>query len=311
MDISKEYKEKIIVPISGILILVLSIILILASTGGYIWGGIVIENNGGTGALLMIVATIMICFSIFFGCGLKIVSPNEAMVLLMFGKYFGTINKDGFYWTIPFAVGYNPAKVDMIRGNSKISLKATTLSNEKQKVNDLDGNPIEIGVNIIWRIVDTSKAVFNVENYLSFISTQADSAIRHVARLYPYDSTDDDEKSLRGSSQEISEELKKELQKRVEMAGIEIMEARISHLAYAQEIAAAMLQRQQASAIIAARQKIVEGAVGMVEMAIEKLNESGVVVLDDERKAAMVSNLMVVLCGSKDPQPVLNSGSIY
>ncbi|MCL2474917.1 MAG: SPFH domain-containing protein [Chloroflexi bacterium] len=311
MDISKEYKEKIVTPSSGIAILVLSIVLMLISTGSYIWGGIVIENDGGMGALLMIIATIVLCLSIFLMCGLKIVSPNEAMVLLMFGKYFGTINKDGFFWTIPFAIGYNPVIGSMLRGNSKISLKATTLSNEKQKVNDLDGNPIEIGVNIIWRIINTSKAVFDVENYLNFISTQADSAIRHVARLYPYDSTDDDEKSLRGSSQEISEELKNELQRRVDMAGIEIMEARISHLAYAQEIAAAMLQRQQASAIIAARQKIVEGAVGMVEMAIEKLSESGVVELDDERKATMVSNLMVVLCGNKDPQPVLNSGSIY
>ena len=187
-----------------------------------------------------------------------------------------------------------------------------TLNNDKQKVNDEEGNPIEIGVVVIWKITNTARAVFCVDNYVSYISTQCDAAIRQVARQYPYDvASDVDEKSLRGSSQEIAEILKKELQGRVEMAGIEIMEARIAHLAYAPEIAAAMLQRQQASAIIAARQKIVDGAVGMVEMALRKLSENGVVELDEERKAAMVSNLLVVLCGNKDAQPIVNSGSIY
>ena len=194
----------------------------------------------------------------------------------------------------------------------KLSLKAITLTNGKQKVYDLEGNPIEIGVVVIWRIVNTAKAVFNVDDYFSFVSTQADSSIRQVARLYPYDVSDEgDEKSLRGSSVEIAESLKKELQERVDVAGIEIIEARISHLAYAPEIAAAMLQRQQARAIITARQMIVEGAVGMVEMALEKLSEKNVVELDEERKAQMVSNLLVVLCGNKDAQPIVNSGTIY
>ena len=186
------------------------------------------------------------------------------------------------------------------------------LNNEKQKVNDEEGNPIEIGVVVIWKVVNTARAVFDVDNYISFISTQCDAAIRQVARQYPYDvSENGDEKSLRGSSVEIAEILRKEIQGRVDIAGIEISEARIAHLAYAPEIAAAMLQRQQASAIIAARQKIVGGAVSMVEMALKKLNENDVVQLDEERKAAMVSNLLVVLCGNKDAQPVVNSGTLY
>ncbi len=259
--------------------------------------------------------------------GFKIVAPNEAVVLLFFGKYYGTIARDGFYWVNPFCSAYNPAarggltmksgseksnagdSVSIEVPSKKLSLKAMTLNNDKQKVNDEEGNPIEIGVVVIWRIVDTAKAVFNVDNYLEFVSTQADSAIRNVARAYPYDVSDDgDEKSLRGSSQEIAEVLKRDLQSRVEFAGIEIMEARITHLAYAPEIAAAMLQRQQAKAIIVARQKIVEGAVGMVEMALNKLNENSIVELNAEQKAQMVSNLLVVLCGNKDAQPVIGNG---
>ena len=264
--------------------------------------------------------------------GFKLLNPNEAIVLTLFGKYYGTINQEGFYYVNPFCSVVLPngetlglennlqvpplptktSKMFQNFGRKKISLKAMTLVNGKQKVNDLEGNPIEIGVVVIWKVINTAKALFNVDNYIDFVSTQSDSAIRQVARCYPYDISDEgDEKSLRGSSQEISEELKKELQKRVEIAGIEIMEARISHLAYAPEIAAAMLQRQQAKAIIDARQKIVEGAVSMVEMALNKLSENNIVELDDERKAQMVSNLMVVLCGNKDAQPIVNSGSIY
>lgn len=187
-----------------------------------------------------------------------------------------------------------------------------TLNNERQKINDELGNPIIIGIVVIWKVVNTAKAVFNVDNYVEYLSIQCDSALRNIVRLYPYDaSTEDGEKSLRGSSQEVAEKIKAEIQSRVDIAGLEILEARITHLAYAPEIAAAMLQRQQASAIIDARQMIVEGAVGMVEMALSKLSENNIVQLDEERKAAMVSNLMVVLCGNKDPQPVLNSGSIY
>lgn len=186
-----------------------------------------------------------------------------------------------------------------------------THNNEMQKINDEQGNPIEIGIVVIWRVVNTAKAVFNVDNFSTFLSTQADSTLRDVTRCYPYDSTDNDEKTLRGSSVEISEQLKKLLQERVEIAGLEIIEARITNLAYAKEIAAAMLQRQQANAIIEARQKIVDGAVGMVEMALNKLSENNVVELDDERKAQMVCNLLVVLCGNKDAQPIVNSGSVY
>ena len=244
--------------------------------------------------------------------GFKIIAPNEAIVLTFFGKYYGTLKDDGFYYVNPLCSAANPAVGLGSVGRKKISLKAMTLNNEKQKVNDEEGNPIEIGVVVIWRVVDTAKAVFAVENYPSYIATQTDSAIRQVARQYPYDVSDNgDEKSLRGSSQEIANILKAELQERVDMAGLEILEARISNLAYAPEIAAAMLQRQQAAAIIAARQKIVDGAVSMVDMALKKLAENHVCELDDERKAAMVSNLLVVLCGNKDAQPIVNSGTIY
>ncbi len=243
--------------------------------------------------------------------GFKILAPNEAAVLTLFGKYHGTLKKDGFYFVNPFCATVNPAAVFGKIGK-KVSLKAMTLNNDKQKVNDEEGNPIEISVVVIWRIKDTAKAVFAVENYMTFISTQCDSAIRQVARQYPYDVSDNgDEKSLRGSSQEIADVLQAELQERVNTAGIEILDARINNLAYATEIAAAMLQRQQAAAIIAARQKIVDGAVSMVEMALKKLSENNIVELDDERKAQMVSNLLVVLCGNRDAQPIVNSGSIY
>lgn len=197
--------------------------------------------------------------------------------------------------------------------SKKISLKTMTLNNEKQKINDLLGNPIIIGIAVIWRVADTAKAVFEVDNYQEFLSIQCDSALRNIVRLYPYDVADDgsDEKSLRGSAQEIAENLKQEIAARVAPAGLEILEARITHLAYAPEIAAVMLQRQQASAVIDARKMIVDGAVGMVEMALDKLNERQIVELDEERKAQMVSNLMIVLCSSKDAQPVVNSGSLY
>lgn len=266
----------------------------------------------------------------FLFAGFKVIHPNEAAVYTVFGNYSGTLTEPGFYWINPFSVSMNPTAQPMAlammetgekkKGSSeskptvskKISLKATTLNNEKQKVNDSDGNPIEIGVVVIWRVVNPTKAAFDVDNYKTYVSIQCDASIREIARQYPYDiSEHGDEKSLRGSSQEVAEELQKILQSRAEMAGLEIMEAKITHLAYAPEIAAAMLQRQQATAIIAARQKIVEGAVGMVEMALKKLADNGTVNLDEERKAAMVSNLLVVLCGNRDAQPIVNSGSIY
>ena len=279
-------------------------------------------------------------------CGLRILKPQEALVLTLFGKYIGTLKGEGFYYVNPFCSAVNPAAntklsqsgdVDgakngiviaagqtsgsiEVAGNKKISLKIMTLNNSRQKINDCLGNPVEIGIAVMWRVVDTAKAVFDVDNYKEYLSPQCDSALRNIVRIYPYDvapnvdTTGDgvaDEGSLRGSSEIVAERIRKEIQQRVDAAGIEIIEARITYLAYATEIAAVMLQRQQASAIIDARKMIVDGAVGMVEMALERLSENNVVALDDERKAAMVSNLLVVLCGNRDAQPVVNSGSLY
>lgn len=327
--VEKELKAK-----SGVFMLLLNVLLFIVFVLSIIWGGIRINQDYVASGVILLVTGILYVSAIFpiLLCGLKVINPNEALVLVLFGKYYGTLKKDGFYWVNPFCIGVNPTSKpafqiegpsistapqpihsqDHTTTSKKISLKAMTLNNEKQKVNDEQGNPIIIGVVVIWKVSDTVKAVFNVDNYKTFLSTQTDSALRNVARLYPYDvSSEGDEKSLRGSSQEVSDRIKEELQSRVNIAGLEILETRITHLAYAPEIAAAMLQRQQASAIIVARQKIVEGAVGMVEMALNKLNENGVVELDEERKAAMVSNLLVVLCGNKEAQPVVNSGTIY
>ena len=284
-------------------------------------------------------------------CGLKVLKPQEALVLTLFGKYIGTLKEEGFYFVNPFCTAVNPAAKtklnqsgDVDGGNSganaalsvlvsgqaaavtsempskKISLKAMTLSNSRQKINDCLGNPVEIGIAVIWRVVDTAKAVFNVDNYKEYLSLQCDSALRDIVRIYPYDvapgvdTTGDgiaDEGSLRGSSELVAARIRDEIQRKVAEAGMEIVEARITYLAYAPEIAAVMLQRQQASAIIDARKMIVDGAVGMVEMALERLSENNTVQLDEERKAAMVSNLLVVLCGNRDAQPVVNSGSLY
>lgn len=301
----KELMEKKAHEVSGWPMLALTVLMLV--------GAFVLISLGAvreSGVLLGLGVAAIVVF-MFLVAGFRTLQPNESYVLTLFGKYYGTLKRDGFFWILPFCVAVNPATFGLV-GGKKLSLKAMTLNNEKQKVNDEEGNPIEISVVVIWRIVNTARAVFNVENYMQYISTQCDAAIRQVARQYPYDvSSNGDEKSLRGSAQEVADILKQEIQVRVDMAGIEILEARISHLAYAPEIAAAMLQRQQASAIIAARQKIVEGAVSMVKMALDKLSDESIVELDDERKAAMVSNLLVVLCGNKDAQPIVNSGSIY
>ncbi|MDR0514370.1 MAG: SPFH domain-containing protein [Coriobacteriaceae bacterium] len=326
---------------SGMLFLLLGLLFIVAATLALTYGIILCAQEDAPhltlGVVLIVVSGIWIIFPgwLFFA-GLKIVKPNEAYVLTLFGKYFGSLKKDGFFFVNPFAVATNPLKSSMLevagavvtssdgdgkKGKSatstslsnKISLKAMTLSNNKQKINDLMGNPIEIGIVVIWRVVDTARAVFNVDNFLEFLSMQCDSALRNIVRLYPYDTHDNgsDEMSLRGSSQEIAERLKEAIQEKVDIAGLEIIEARITHLAYAPEIAAAMLQRQQASAIVDARTLIVKGAVGMVQQALSELAENGIVDLDEERKANMVSNLLVVLCGNKDAQPIVNSGSLY
>ena len=300
------------------------------------------------GVPLLILSIAYWIAGIFLFCGLKVLKPQEALVLTLFGKYIGTLKGEGFYFVNPFCSSFNPAAktklnqsgdvdgghkgTDLLAamqgasaavevgGSKKISLKMMTRNNSRQKINDCLGNPVEIGIAVIWRVTDTAKAVFNVDNYKEYLSLQCDSALRNVVREYPYDvspnvdTTGDgvaDEGSLRGSSEVVAARIRDEIQKNVAEAGIEVVEARITYLAYAPEIAAVMLQRQQASAIIDARKMIVDGAVGMVEMALDRLNENKVVELDDERKAAMVSNLLVVLCGNRDAQPVVNSGSLY
>ena len=309
-----------------------------------------INMDAGGGSALFVVGTVCVCIGWFPMLGLKVLKPQEALVLTLFGKYIGTLKGEGFYYVNPFCVGVNPAAntklsqsadVDSGSGKSvlnaalsgvnpvtvsneatgkKMSLKVMTLSNARQKINDCLGNPVEIGIAVMWRVVDTAKAAFNVDNYKEYLSLQCDSALRNIVRIYPYDvapgidTTGDgqaDEGSLRGSSETVARRIRDEIQSKVADAGLEVIEARITYLAYAPEIAAVMLQRQQASAIIDARKMIVDGAVGMVEMALERLNQSGMVELDEERKAAMVSNLLVVLCGNRDAQPVVNSGSLY
>ena len=305
----KEIDEKRAREKNGWVMLAVEFLLIAVGIAMFAFGAVYV-NSIPAFAVLMIGGMVVLVISIIMLCGFKTLQPNESYVFTLFGKYYGSLKRDGFFWVNPFCSAVNPARVTMGVAK-KISLKAMTLNNEKQKVNDEEGNPIEISVVVIWRITNTARAVFNVDNYMAYLSTQCDAAIRQVARQYPYDvSSNGDEKSLRGSAQEVADILKEEIQTRAEMAGIEILEARISHLAYAPEIAAAMLQRQQASAIIAARQKIVEGAVSMVKMALDKLSDEEIVTLDDEKKAQMVSNLLVVLCGNKDAQPVVNSGSI-
>ena len=306
----REINERAAHEKNGWVMLAVVLLMIVGGIVMFAFGAINV-NDIPAFAALMVAGILVFIVAIVMTCGFKTLQPNESYVFTLFGKYYGSLKRDGFFWVNPFCSAVNPARATM-GVNKKLSLKAMTLNNEKQKVNDEEGNPIEISVVVIWRITNTSRAVFNVDNYMAYLSTQCDAAIRQVARQYPYDvSSNGDEKSLRGSAQEVADILKGEIQTRAEMAGIEILEARISHLAYAPEIAAAMLQRQQASAIIAARQKIVEGAVSMVKMALDKLSDEQIVELDDERKAQMVSNLLVVLCGNKDAQPIVNSGSIY
>jgi regulator of protease activity HflC (stomatin/prohibitin superfamily) len=317
---------------NGMGMLILSIALLLAAIAAIIGGAVLIERgvHRASGGVLLASGILYFCVSWIPFMGLKILKPQEALVLTLFGKYIGTLKGEGFFFVNPFVSAVNPAagsgaatatedenptvqsgKRSVSLPRKVISLKAMTLNNNKQKVNDELGNPVEIGIVVIWRVVNTAKAVFNVDNYKAFLSIQCDSALRDIAKQYPYDVEEDGEMSLRGSSTKVAEQLKAELQSRLDIAGLEIVDARITHLAYAPEIAAAMLQRQQASAIVAARKMIVDGAVGMVEMALNKLSENDVVTLDDERKAAMVSNLLVVLCGNRDAQPVVNSGTLY
>lgn len=327
---------------NGLTVMILAIALYILAFIGIV----VFASNGQ--ALPAVLCGLYLCLGWILFLGLKVVGPQEALVLTLFGKYYGSIKENGFYFVNPFCAAVNPAAEtklnqsgdvnheekkplvvpgangvtlkDPTKVNKKVSLKVMTLNNSRQKINDCLGNPVEIGIAVIWKVVDTAKAVFEVDNYKEFLSLQCDSALRNIVRLYPYDvapnvdTTGDgiaDEGSLRGSSEVVANRIRDEIQSKVANAGIEVIEARITYLAYAPEIAAVMLQRQQASAIIDARKMIVDGAVGMVEMALERLNENNIVELDEERKAAMVSNLLVVLCGNHDAQPVVNSGSLY
>ena len=337
---------------NGMAVLIFTILLYIASFVVFVMSIIKTdaEEGGPLWAALLIISGIWIFIGWFPFCGLKVLKPQEALVLTLFGKYVGTLKEDGFYYVNPFCTAVNPAAATKLRqsgdvgqgsstaatiikasagdisvssaaaADKRISLKIMTLDNAKQKINDCLGNPVEIGIAVMWKVVDTAKAVFSVDNYKEYLSLQCDTALRNVVRLYPYDvapnvdTTGDgvaDEGSLRGSSEIVANRIKDEIQERVRNAGLEIVEARITYLAYAPEIAAAMLQRQQASAVVDARKLIVDGAVGMVEMALAELSKKNVVELDDERKAVMVSNLLVVLCGNHDAQPVVNSGSIY
>ena len=332
----KIYTQKKI----GMVALFLCILLLLGGLGCIILGAILLDNGiVKAGVPTLVLGILADAFGWIPLCGLKVIKPQEALVLTLFGEYIGTIKEPGFYFVNPFCTAVNPAAATKLaqsgdtqtksiaEGNvsaemlsKKISLKAMTLSNGRQKINDCLGNPVEIGIAVIWRVTDTAKAVFNVDNYKEYLSLQCDSALRNIVRIYPYDvaqgvdTTGDgnaDEGSLRGSAEVVAARIKDEIQSKVGEAGLEIIEARITYLAYAPEIASVMLQRQQASAIIDARKMIVDGAVGMVEMALDRLNESHMVELDEERKAAMVSNLLVVLCGNHDAQPIVNSGSLY
>ena len=328
---------------NGMAVLLVSILLYILAIAGTIL-------SAASGHLLpMVVCIVYLCLGWLFWPGLKVLGPQEALVLTLFGNYIGTLKGEGFYFVNPFCVAVNPAAKTKLSqsgdvsggdsgskamgilfggsaaaskesGSKKLSLKIMTLNNSRQKINECLGNPVEIGIAVTWKVVDTAKAVFDVDNYKEFLSLQCDSALRNIVRLYPYDvapgvdTTGDgvaDEGSLRGSSEVVAARIRDEIQAKVREAGLEILEARITYLAYASEIAAVMLQRQQASAIIDARKMIVDGAVGTVEMALARLNESGMVELDEERKAAMVSNLLVVLCGSHDAQPIVNTGSLY
>ena len=336
-NVRNDYNKEIH-PRNGMAMLLLLLLGEILSIAGLVGGCIMLE--GGIlfplSLILTIVCGIMAVIVIpILLCGLRTLRPNEAYVLTLFGEYYGTLYGPGFFHVNPFASAITPASENALEkaaaanaeaalsgkattgnvqlsANKRVSLKEITLTNDKQKINDQLGNPVIIGTVVIWHVTDPAKAVFNVDNYVEFLSTQCDAALRNIVREYPYDESEEgDEKSLRGSSLEVAQRLKDEIQCRVEIAGIEVTEARITHLAYAPEIAAAMLQRQQASAIIAARKLIVDGAVGMVEMALDRLEGDKVVDMDDERKAQMVSNLLVVLCGNNDAQPIVNTGSIY
>ncbi|MCP4571115.1 MAG: SPFH domain-containing protein [bacterium] len=272
--------------------LFLAIAMVLGSVFGVIWGIV----HGSVGLIIVSVLTLIASFFVFGG--LFVINPNEAVALLLFGAYKGTSKDNGLRFANPFY------------SKMKLSLKARNLNGERLKVNDLNGNPIEIAAVVVWKIVNTAEALFDVDDYEDYVHTQSESAVRHLASAYPYDGAED-VVTLRGTTDEVSERLQKELQDRLDKAGVKVIEARLSHLAYAPEIAHAMLQRQQASAVVAARTKIVEGAVGMVEMALQQLGDKDLAHFDEDRKAVMISNLLVVLCSEHAAQPVVNTGTLH
>ena len=254
-------------------------------------------RSGATSQVVMLALALLL--EVLLMLGVFVVNPNEGRVLQLFGDYVGTVRRPGLRWANPFYT------------KKRISLRVRNFESSRLKVNDNEGNPIEIAAVVVWQVVDTAEAVFQVDDYNNYVKVQSESALRNLATSYTYDAHDETQMSLRGHTAAVADHLKKEVQERLSRAGVEVIEARISHLAYAQEIAQAMLQRQQAGAIIAARQRIVEGAVGMVEMALDMLSHRGIVALDDERKASMVSNLLVVLCSERSTQPIINTGTIY
>ncbi|MCL2545609.1 MAG: SPFH domain-containing protein [Oscillospiraceae bacterium] len=330
-------EEIVLTPKSGMAVLLLNTLAMLVM-GAIIGVCAVLLYNGNMPVWLAVTAFVVAgLYLLLIGptlyAGLKVLKPNEALVLVLFGKYIGSIKSGGFFFVNPFVTTINPARgtniqtleqtpVDTVQKsinslqslmpNNKISLKVLTFSNDTQKINDALGTPVTIGIVLNWRVINTAKAVFNVDNYKEYLAVQCNSALRDITQRYPYDAQgNESEQSLRGSCQEIAQKLQAEIQEKVGLAGLEIIEARITHLSYAPEIAPVMLQRQQATAVIDAKQMIVDASVSIVEMALKKLSETELVHLDEERKAAMVSNLLVVLCGTKEAQPIVNSGSIY
>jgi regulator of protease activity HflC (stomatin/prohibitin superfamily) len=286
-------REKAFVAVSGWVV----VFALLAALAAGLW--MLISGIRAADVFRIVLACVTLTLAIVLAGGLFVVNPNEAKVLQLFGKYVGTAREQGLRFANPFYT------------KRRASLRVRNFESARLKVNDLDGNPIEIAAVVVWKVVDTAEAIFEVDDYENYVHVQSESALRNMATSYPYDAHDETQLSLRGHTQAIADHLRKEIQERLSKAGVEVIEARISHLAYAAEIAAAMLQRQQAGAIIGARQRIVDGAVGMVEMALDRLARNNVVELDEERKAAMVSNLLVVLCSERSTQPIVNAGTLH
>ncbi|AUI06719.1 MULTISPECIES: SPFH domain-containing protein [Stenotrophomonas] len=292
-------KEKSLSSLNGLGTLAGALLVALAGAALFVLGVAAKASTGSPNLLLMLLGALLVALGVFILAGLYTIQPNQAAVLSLFGKYVGTVKDNGLRWNNPFFA------------KRRVSQRVRNFESGKLKVNELDGSPIEIAAVIVWQVVDASEAVYNVDDYESFVHIQSESALRAMATSYPYDQHEDGQLALRSHASEISQHLKNELAERLADAGVQVIDARISHLAYAAEIAQAMLQRQQANAVIAARTRIVAGAVGMVEMALAELQKNGVVQLDEERKAHMVSNLLTVLCSDRGTQPIVNAGSLY